>query len=276
MRLAKAASYFDRTICQDAYGSATFKAQFGLYDDATRDGLGTVRRILSTAPELVMPARHAIVVEGVTWLIGDKHQDFFGALAIRHKYVLHKAEGLANLRSFAECIAGTGGSQAYAAPVWIKTNKQVEISSDLFNTFEVILGQGEAVGVPSVIELNSKFFLVHSTYPTEAGFLAASSVELPSPRSTITSISRTYVPNTDTWTEAPVSVTGLHMRWQEHFKYFAQYSTDYEAGDMQVLVTKTDVASVKAGDRFVVGGQTYSVVVAYDETPIWSCHVRPV
>ena len=275
MRLNRAASFFDRLVCRDAYGTASFKAQLNLFDDSTRDGLGSVRRVLSTAPAIMMPARRAIATEGKVWLVGESHPDYFTNGTIRNKYTLHQADALVSLMTFSEALAGSAGYSLYAARAWVKAAKQVEVSSELFNTFELFVAATESLPDLCVVQVGGDLLLAQDPYPTEGGFLAAHAVHLPEPLATASLHRRTYQPVTDTWGEVVSSLPVLRMRWQEHFRYFARYSTPYAAGDQQIIVRKADAPLVGPSDTLTLASQTYTVVVAYDEGDVWSIHGRP-
>jgi hypothetical protein len=275
VKLKQAATYFDRLVCQDAYGTATFKAQLGLFRDSMRDSSGSVRRTLSTAPNVVIPSRRVIVTDDKTWLIGESHPDYFKKGLIRCKYTLHQAEGLAHIRSFSELLADDAGVRAYAAKVWIRAAKQIEISSDLFNIFDIYFAAAETLVESCVVSLAREHYIVHDVYESEAGFRVGRASQLPDAVVEVTLRDRAYDPITDTWAEAMVTTDALRMRWQEHFKYFAQYSTRYEHGDQQFIVRQAEVPTVKAGDMLTWNGQPYQVEVAYDEGEVWSIHGRP-
>ena len=275
MRLSRAASFFDRLVCRDAYGTTTFKAQLNLFDDSTRDGLGSVRRVLSTAPEVAIPARRAIATDGKVWLVGESHPDYFTDGMIRNRYTLHQADGLAAVLTFSEAIGEAVGHPAYAARAWTKAAKQIEVSSELFNAYDIFLASTESLPSPCIIRFDESLYIAQDPCLTEGGFLAAHGVHLPDALATVTVKKRTYQPVTDTWNEISAAVPALRMRWQEHFRYFARYSTTYAPGDQQILVRKADVPAIDADDILLVGAQAYAVVTAYDEGDVWSLHGRP-
>lgn len=276
MKLKNVARFFDRLVCRDAYGAATFKAQLGLYDDATRDGLGSVRRILSVDADVDIPLRRVIETAGAMWLVGGDHPDYWGAEVVRNKCVLHRVDGMASVRQAAQLLAGSAGLQAYCSLVWVKSAKQIETSSEVFDVFDIYFAHGENLAAPCFVSLDGKHYIVHETYPTEAGFTAARAAELydPMPSAVFQRIS--YDPVTDTQTPASTSANVIRLRWQEHFKYFTQYSERYEAGDQQVLVAKVEVAVVTGGDIVTLSAKPYRVVAVQDEGDVWSVHVRPV
>ena len=279
MNLLRAACYFDRLTCRDAYGSASFRAQMDVYDDATWDGPSSVRRILSTSPDVRISERGALSIGDKTWIVGESHPDYFKGKVIRVKYTLHQADGLASSRSFGEWPDDAPGHAVFAARTYVRSAKEVEISSGLFTVYEVFFAREEKDKLPDpgVISLEGQDFIFHDPYFTEGGFLAARCSFLPEPRAVARYRSRQYDPVADTWTESAKDIPALVLRWQEHYHYLARYAVKYEEGDKQVLLRKTDVTDLVVGDRLTIGGQEFSVVDVREEDggAVWSAHGRP-
>lgn len=275
MKLKAAARRFDKLVCADAYNPATtFKGQIGLYDDSTRDGMTVERRVLSVAPEVTIPARRTIIADGLTWMLGDHHRDYFKESAVRHKYVAHQADELVSVKTFEQAIAGTAVIGVWASRVWVKAAKEIEASSDITNVYDIYFAKGENVPEGSLIQMSGRWHLVRTTYPTTAGLLVALSDELPEPVLTpVTVTLRTYVPATDTYTTSATTVTALRIRWQSLFRYPVRAADKYKPGDVVLLVRKSD-GTVKAGDRLPVAGETFNVISVLDEGTLWSCHLR--
>lgn len=274
MKLANAAKFFDRLVCQDAYGTSMFNGQMNLYDDATRDGLGSVRRILSTAPDVTIPTRHVISADGDQWLVGDDHPDFFGNGVIRRKYIVHRADALAAVRSFGEFLSGAAGHAAYAARVWIKSAKQVEVSSDLFNVYDLLFSADEQVGNGSIVTIGNDHYLAFTSYSTEGGFKSVRAMELTDLLHNGNVINRVYSPVADSYATTSRSAKVLKIRWQDHFDYFAQYAPHYVAGDVQLITTQAE-GDVSVGDLIALSGQDFRAVDVLADNGVWSIHGRP-
>jgi hypothetical protein len=279
VKLSAVARYFDGLICDDAYTAGSpFQVQFDLFDDTRRDGLTAERRIVSVAPEVNPPSRRVFVINeagGQThrWIVGDVATDYFRSRPIRRKWICHEAQGLADLYTYMGAITGTPATSAYAAKAWIKGSKELEISSGLYNVWDIYLARTETV--PMVIRLGGKYYLTRTAYDTEGGFLALQTDELVDPSVSVTLVTRNYQPVTDIWTTTETTIPGFLIRWQSHFRYFAQYSAKYEPGDAQLLVLKTDAPLLKQGDLVTVAGVGYTVLSTTDEGGHWSAHVRP-
>ena len=103
MRLADAASFFDNQICVDAFNpDITFYGQLDLFDDNKRDGTTTVRRILSVADGVVLPASGAIALANSVYMLGNSHEDVFQNEVIRRGYSIEQSDGPASIKTFAQ------------------------------------------------------------------------------------------------------------------------------------------------------------------------------
>jgi hypothetical protein len=179
MRLSVAAGYFDRLVCQDAFNSsATFKGQLDVFDDSKRDGLTVARRILSTQPSVVIPARRVIVAGGETWIVGGSQSDNYNGSVLRTKYVLHRAHGAATIKSVAQVLGTAGGVNTYGSKLWVKDLKEVETSSKLSGFFNVYLPTPDAIAPGNIITLLGRQHLVRNAYLSATGFNVAECDEL--------------------------------------------------------------------------------------------------
>lgn len=275
MKLKNVAKLFDRLTLADAYNPATtLMGQFDLFDDSKRDGMTIERRILSVAPEVSMPARRTLIADGITWLVGDSQRDYYKSEPIRSKHVLHQATELASVKTFAEAIQSAAGYQAWAARLWVKSSKEIDISSDLTNVYDIYFARGEPILEASLIRMDSRWHLVRTIYPSSAGFLVALTDELPEPVVTsVTLKSRTYNPTADTYTETSKTVTVIRIRWQSFFRYPVRAADKYKAGDVVLIIRKAD-GSTKAGDKLTVAGETMLVVSVDEDGTNWVVHLR--
>ena len=275
MRLANAACYFDRMVCEDAYdpSAPTFKGQFDLFDDTKRDGLTAERRILSAAPNVEIPLRRVITTGGHSWLIGNDMPDMFADEVIRNKYVLHRADSLAVIKTFDQILTGAAGTAAYASRVWVKGSKQVDTDSTVFDEFDIYFSPSEAVQDKHMVLLEGAWHLVRAVYPTQAGLVSALSEELPNPLESGTLNLRTYAPVTDTYTSSPLAVSVLRIRWQVNFTYRTVGTPTYLRGDESVVLLKS-AAMPKVGDTLSLGDGTWRVQGVLDEGLCWNLHTR--
>lgn len=276
MKLAAAARHFDRQVLRDAYGTATVRGQFDLFDDSKRDGAVTRRRILSVDPYVSIPARRALQLDGYTWLVGSGNPDYFGSGPIRRKYVLHEADGLASVQTLAQFIAGTSGLSAYAALEWVKATKEIDESSDLTDVLGAMFAATESVPGIGVMTLAGKHYLLREPHETAAGFLSVLVDEIKAPALEAgTFTGRAYDPVADTWGGTPVAVNFLRLRWQSHFRYLSQRTLAFQPGD-DVLICLQSAATPKANDRITLSDGAWQVLTVQAEDSCWSVHARRV
>lgn len=281
MRLSAAARYFDKVVCADAYNAAvTFMAQLDLFDDSKRDGGTVARRVLSMAQDVDVPARRAVTVHDETFILGGLHNDSFMGEVIRKKYVAHLADGLATVKTVDQAIRAQSGSSAYAARLWIKDQKEIEISSKLNGFFALYFSPTEAVPVGSVVTLAGRSHLVRQSFKSAAGFLLCEADELPAAAAvtltTYTTKDDTYNEVTDTYgTTAASGVPALWHRFQADFDYFQQSAEKLEEGDITIHVSKTSVGAAGVNDTFVASGIIWRVVSVREPfTNVWTLHAR--
>lgn len=280
MRLQSAARYFDKVACADAYTPAvTFKGQLDVFDDSKRDGATVLRRILSVAPDVTLPARRTITAEGDTWLIGAGHKDSFNGEAIRTKHIIHRADGAATIKTAAQALA-TGGTASYASRLWIKDLKEVEVSSSLFSMLNVYLAPGETVAIGNLILLSGRLHLVRNVYTGAAGLLIAESDELAA--NAVASVTYTprggaYVPASDTVVPgSPVVLNLLRTRFQDDYVYQNEAAPRYVEGDIRGSILKSALAVPKVDDYVTLADGDWRVLSIDDDGLTWGLHLRHV
>lgn len=274
MRLIKAASHFDKLTCLDAYSGATlFKGQWNLYDGSVRDGLTVQRRVISVAPSVVIPGRRAISVLGEQWIIGDDAPDYYADAGIRKGYVVHRPDELATFKTIPQFLAGAAGTQAYAAKLWVKTGKEVEVSSTATDQMNIYAAIGEPLATGMLAYLGGVWCFIHSTYVSAAGFLTAIATELDSPAVTATLVTRTYAPTTDTFSVSQTTAAALRLRWQESFTYLTESSETYQRGDIQLMLL-TAAGTPTTKDQITLPDGTWRIMSVINAGTHWSLHLR--
>jgi hypothetical protein len=278
MLLTQAARYFDRLPMVDSYspGSTLFKCQFDQYDDSKQDGSTVERRIMSVAPGTTIPTRRAIRGGGLDWIVGDLSPDFFKSTAIRHKYILHRSEGLSDICTPAQLLANTVGFSAHTSRTWVKGNNETDESSGVFNVYNLYFAAGEPVTRLHIVKVGSSYYLVRETYGVTAGFHVAVCDELEPPvTETVLYGSRTYDPVAETYTGATPSIKVLRVRWQSKFDYLSRGTEKFMSGD-DVVVALQSAITPKPGDKIPLSDGDRAVLSAYAQGGCWYIHARPM
>lgn len=275
MKLSHAARFFDRSVLADAYTpSTTFIGQLSPFDDVLRDSVTTDRRMLSVAPEVTIPARRAVTLEGETWLVGEEQLDHFNGSVIRKKYVLQRAKQLATLKTLTQALDGSAGVQAYAARVYVKPIREPDESSLQLGLYDIYLSSAETVADATLISIDGRWHLTRLSHPTTGGFVDAVADELLQPLQVSAVLSnQTYNKTTDSRSTVTVTASALLLRWQSYFALPLSASAKFERGD-DIVIVRQAAATPKAGDFFTIGNLKYTVISVLDQSTVWSCHVR--
>lgn len=290
MKLSDAASHFARTVFADAYDpTSTITGKLMAFEDATRDSLSADRRMLSVVPGTVIPQRRALLSDSYAWLVGDVAVDYHMGKELRNKYILHQATELARMYTFEGALASTVTKEFWANRLWVKGTKETDESSGVYDAYVVYASRTEDLRHPDwatgnffdgreqhvLVQIDSRWHLVRTSYISAGGFLACVVDELPEPvLPTVTYTVRTYNPVPDTFTTSDISCSAVLLRWQSNFEYLTRYSLPFQSGDVVVKILKTAVTVAKANDLVDIRGRKFKVLAVTDEAPVWSLHLR--
>src|SRR5574340_999600 len=260
--------------CRSSHRAATrFYGQREPLDYQKIDGSAVNRRVMSTAPDGVLPVRQVISIGGQPYLVGDSSVDHWGGTSLRKRYVLQGADYLASTQTIAQVLANTAGASAYASIEFNKYGTDERDNSEFHPQYHIFFGGGETVPNDSVVTAAGRYYLVRRANRTQAGLVDALSNEIDSPViDSATFTARQYNPVTDTYTDTSSTVRCIRLRWQDHFTYLSQGSTKYERGDMQVLVPLS--VTPKSGDTLTLADGKWSILSMLAEATYRSLHVR--
>jgi hypothetical protein len=275
MRLSRVARKFDNVVAQDAYGTDTFMVQYEPMSFSKIDGTSVTKRMVSAAPEIVMPARGAIKIDGMNYVVGHGAPDYWMGEVIRVSYVIQGATGLANLHSIASAIAQATPVTAYAALVFNKYMPEANDNSKYPPQYQVFLAGSESAPAESLVQLNGKWFLVKQSYISTSGLRIALANELDDPVfEVVTYGDRVYEPVSDTYTSTTSTVRVLRVKWSEHFHYLTASDETYQRGDIQIIAMQSDMPNVKPSDTLTLSDGVWRVLSVQDEGVTLSLHMR--
>lgn len=276
MKLIDASSYFDRTLALDPDTYATlFKGQVGTYDDSKRDANAAYRRILSVRPGTSIPASRVVNIFGTVWIVGSKETDGLEELH-RDKYVLQRAPYKLKVSRLTQFLAGVSASELWSSAQWVKDAKQLEVSSETPQIFEVSMAEGSDVRVQDVLWNASSAYLVLAPHIAASGILAATCVKLDQVAPVVATLAtRTYDPVTGAYTTSGgTSVNALKVRWQSLYAYGSQAAERYQEGDLAIVLVAGTTAST--GSLVTISGVTYQTLAVLDIAGAVVLHARAV
>lgn len=273
MRLRDVARYFDRMTCKDAFGTATFKGQLDLFQDSVKDTEGTTRRILSVAPDTVIPARRVIEANGTFYLVGDHYDDNFNDSIIRSKYIIVEAHEVAEYQSLNGICTSETPTSTYAAKTWVKDSKDVAQISDLTGVFRISLADTENVQVNHVIRIQGKYYLVRQVDTGPSGIKDATCDEITNPAVEDAELTQsTFDPVTETKTQTTQTIRVVRLRWQSLFEYRNIFAPKFTYDDQQVVISKS-VLNVSSGNTVTLSDGKWFINTLLDRGDVWVCHV---
>lgn len=272
MRLARAASAFDKTECRDAYsGKLAFYGQLGLYDDTKRDSEAGERRVLSTGPEVKLPARRVVALAGKRYILGTSYPDTYRGKVIRQGIVAHEAPYLARVQTLGQACRNQAGLQAWAAKAWIKRSADHEQSSDLVGQFHLHFSASEDIPAYRLITMGGEVHVSRAAHVGPAGTLVVFADAMPEPTiETVVfstgSVDRIYETQAAGTTAAQI----VRLRWQSIYELQSHASEKYGPKDIQVLVS-TEALTPKAGMKFMASDGTWMIAAAFQRDGAWVC-----
>jgi hypothetical protein len=274
VKLANAATYFDRTVARDAYNHAVkFKCQIEPLDLYRMDGTRVKVRGMDTAPGIKIPTRRVINIDGQDYLVSAMSGDQWAGKRIRQRFVIQGADDIVQIKTIKQELDGDPGVQAFASIDFNKYNTDERDSSDYHPQYHVFLGPDEPAVEGGIISTVDQNYLIRNVNKTTAGLRDAlvNVIDDPFIDSAVFA-SRTYDPLLDSYAEVTTTVRCIRVRWQEHFMYLSPASEKFQKGDMIVLLPNS--VTVAAGDNIDLTDGVWNVRAVVGRGDYQQAHVR--
>ncbi len=275
MRLSRAADRFNDMIAADAYApTVTFLVQFEPVSYSKLDGVQVRKRSTSIAPDVVIPARGVIAIDGQNYLVGHTAPDYWKGRVIRRTVVIQGADGLAVVSSITEALGNSPGVSAYASAAFGKYNTDMRESSAYHPEYQLFFAGSESLSEGTLVSLNGDWFLVKEAYHSTSGLLVGLADKLPGTVfETVTVNSNTYDPVLDAYTTSAASAKVMRVRWKESFEYLAPAQEDYLRGDETVFVLQS-AFDAKPSDTLTLSDGDWRVISVVDQGAVLALHAR--
>jgi hypothetical protein len=273
MELVDVATFFDRVPAIDPVtGHTLFNCQLLAYDESKRDAFTAYRRVMSTNPDVTLPADRVVELHGVNWMVGDGQTDGWEA-AHRRKHVLHKAVGRANVYRLAAWLAGTPSSTPFGDLQWVKDVKELEVSSRSPQKFIAIFASPVELSEYDVVTFAGRAVLITSVMRSAAGYAEGTGNLQETPLVSVTLGQRTYNPATGGYTAgSTATVNAMKVRWQELYAYEDQLAERYQEGDCTWVLPST--ATVTTATELIFGSEKYTVLAVRTVAGCKAVHAR--
>lgn len=276
MRLSRAANRFNDMIAADAYAptTTTFPVQFEALSFSKIDGVAIKKRQISIAPDIVIPNRGAITIDGQVYLVGHTAPDYWKGRMIRQTVIIQGADGLAVVSSITEALGNSPGVSAYAASAFSKYNTDMRESSAYHPEYQLFFAGSESLSEGTLVSLNGDWFLVKEAYHSTSGLLVGLADKLPGTVfETVTVNSNTYDPVLDAYTTSAASAKVMRVRWKESFEYLTAAQEDYVRGDETVFVLQS-AFDAKPSDTLALSDGDWRVISVVDQGAVLALHAR--
>jgi hypothetical protein len=273
MLLTSAASFFDRTPCNDGYtGAFLFNAQMALYDDTKRDREVAERRVISTAADVDLPARGVVEMLGARYILGKANPDVFDGEVVRLGHVAHEASTLAEIKTLDQAALNTAGIEAWSAHAWVKNKAFTEQDSTLTPEFHIFFSATESLRRNLVIKYQDTNYIVRTKNIGAAGLLVTTAEEIDDPSFEEGVVRSGYDPVLGTFSTTETPIKLMRLRWQALFRYNNSMVNSFGPDEEQFVISKSQMTAAP-GSQITLASGTFRINSVDDIENTWVCRV---
>lgn len=111
MDLHRVSRKFDHSLFVDYFNVGTsFYGQVNPYTEGVRSAAPTRRRILSTAPGVIIPSSRLVTTNGHSYIVGSQSPDYHRGTVIRNKYALAPVDSFFSVKTLPQFLSGAVGT----------------------------------------------------------------------------------------------------------------------------------------------------------------------
>ena len=263
MRLETVSSRFDRTPMWDAYTGQLLagRCQMTAWDNPRRDGLTTIRRTLSMKNSTRLPARRALLIGGLAWIVARfDNVDTWGRHVSRDGYIAQQAM-LGKVGSTDEVLLNTC-TRSYLSRVWVKDVKDISTTSEAQGQYYVYFTETEQVTEGEFVFVDSRWHLVRNIISGTAGFMVAECNELEADCITEVELQAegAYDPVTETYSDLTNRVLyAIRTTWKDDYTNDLASNEKEQIGDVRLRFSSGDADLIKLESRLTIQGKLWQV-----------------
>lgn len=278
MELTAIARRFDNVPMVDSYNGKKLRAkcQVTTWDNPRRDGLTTLRRVISVAEGTKFPVRGAVRFAGQDWILGHRHYpDGWGKLTIREGYIAQMAY-LGSVGTVEQVFADTT-TPTYLSRVWVKDVKDISTDSLGQGQYYIYFTTAENIVEGTFILFEDRWHITRNIVSGVSGHMIAEVNELD--RDCITTVEVVTKgqrnPVTEKYEEVVEKVSAIYMMWKDDYSYKLPSHEKEQVGDIRLRIKSEDADKFNNNARVKFKGEDWSVTTN-DKRPdgTWSVTIR--
>lgn len=276
MDLHDVATYFDTDPVTDGYTDEyLFDIQVSSFDDSSSDGATNRRRVISTGPEVVMPARRVLAMYGDRWIVGLGTPDGFGGEVIRQHFNSKRATHLLALLTPGQAVAAAAGTQSYAQLMYFKDDINPLTDSAYDAQWNIFVAPDEPASKGTFLRdtVSGRLYRVRNDYlPTEGlRLLQSDELDLDAVQPCVFDTG-TFNPVTEVTTAGTTTVSCIQMDVSKFYRFRHISDEKVQPGDVALFVPSS--LSLKLGMTFTMAGAKWHVVGMQAELDAQAALVR--
>jgi hypothetical protein len=267
MSLAEASRAFNTQGFSDVTGANTFKGQTLPYNDGTRSGATTRRRILETDASTVVPEVLVDSGSGEIFIRSTPSIDYFNSSIIRKKYIIAPSDHVYSSISTLGILSGSIAGLVHGAAHYIR-RIALEEQSDFLGGYSLLVPTSVSVSAGDFLWFGSSYFrALEDSFADAIGITTVNCVKLDEPfQSLSVTTNGTYDPVAETYATTVATVPCIVEPREKSFINIRQDAEKNMPGD------KTIYTLTACGEGDLIG--PYKVIYSYNEGLVYILHCR--
>lgn len=204
--LSAAAATFNKAVFTDIESDNAFNAQILPFNDTLSSGPTSRRRIMETAPNIVVPGVVIMVETGEVFLTAKPSVDFFLGLPVRKKRPIIPAEENYAIKTVEEILNFSSGVTRWGTIDYIR-REVINDSSDYLGGYSVTLPADVSISRDQYLIHGSEYYRARAnSHIDELGFTVVELVKLPDAVQTLDiTVKGEYDPVSETYASEVIS-----------------------------------------------------------------------
>jgi hypothetical protein len=265
--MAQAAATFNKANFTDINALNPFVGQLLPFNDSTRSGSTSRRRILEVAPAVVVPKVIVEVDSEEVFIVSLPSTDFFKDALVRRKHPIIPAEASYSVKTVKEILDASPGVNEWGTVSYTR-REILEDSSDYLGGYSVIFPSTVTILAGQYVILGTTTYRAREdSYVDELGFSVVEVVRIPGLLQDVTiTVKGVYDPVEETSVDVPTTVSCVVEERTKAYTNTRMDSEKNEDGD----VTISTLHPCKVGDL----AGSFVILHLLVEDDVYEAHCR--